>query len=289
MGEKNNCFCENFLERINFDSDHHLKENKHAEKENETFINNHASRENQPKNIKETKMKSKHAKGNKNNDSVGVDKENIGMLQTKCIVLRFVNPAGKNLCFSNTAMSCILNIPSIKQLAENHKRNRKRYSIITEMSKLTKLHNFSTTSTEKIRSIVQHRCFEAGQWTKSFDDNKQHDTGEFLLSLFEHLWNEEEIPISFKEKLFGGLCQNTLKCTCGYNEELQVHPLPAVIPIQTIGENIQTCFESYFLSEEVDWECPKCPRSKVRKHSLLIAEPKVLILQLMRYNFDETD
>ena len=103
------------------------------------------------------------------------------------------------------------------------------------------------------------------------------------------MWSEEGIPINFKENLFGGLCQNTLECTCGYTEVLQVHPLPAVIPVQISEENIQKCFESYFLSETVDWKCPKCAQLKIRKHSMLITEPEVLILQLMRYKFDDRE
>ena len=156
-----------------------------------------------------------------------------------------------------------------------------------EIYKLSKFQNFSKCSTEKIRNLVQKRCFESGQWTKKYDDNKQHDTGEFLLSLFEHLLNEEGIPISFREKLFGGLCQNTLECKCGYTEEMQIQQMPSVIPIQISDENIQTCVEKYFLSEDVDWKCHKCSKSRVRKLSSLITEPEVLILQLMRYRYDD--
>ena len=88
--------------------------------------------------------------------------------------------------------------------------------------------------------------------------------------------------------MFGGLCQNILQCRCGFSRELQVQYIPDVIPLQINGLDIQTCFENYFNPEEIDWKCPNCRQSKVQKVSLLITEPKVLILQLMRYKFDET-
>ena len=95
-------------------------------------------------------------------------------------------------------------------------------SVLEQIFSLSKSTNFSKSSTENIRNLVQKRCFEAGQWTKTFNDNRQHDTGEFILSFFEHLFNEEVIPISFREQLFGGLCQNALECKFGYKEEMQI-------------------------------------------------------------------
>ena len=92
----------------------------------------------------------------------------------------------------------------------------------------------------------------------------------------------------FRENNFGGLCQNILRCYCGFNQELQVQHIPDVIPIQINGLNIQTCVENYFTPEEIDWNCPNCTQTKVWKVSSLITDPKILILQLMRYKFDET-
>ena len=175
----------------------------------------------------------------------------------------------------------------MRPLFEISRENVVDISLLVELSNLSKGKNFSKSSTAKLRNIVQSKCFEASQWTKSFDDNKQHDSGEFLNSLLEHLWDEENVPTNLRDKLFGGLCQNTLHCECGYTEELQVQYLPDVIPIQISNESIETCFENYFSPEEIKWNCPKCPKSTVRKTSSLITEPGVLILQLMRYKYDD--
>ena len=267
---------------MNFDFDHHVKAKGHAENEKSEAEICNAEKKTQQRNKQKNKLKEKKKKVSVKEDEV--KEENQTILKALC----FVNPPGKNLCFSNSAISCILNIPMMKLLFEIKEKEFHGNSVLEEIFSLSKSTNFSKSSTENIRNLVQKRCFEAGQWTKTFNDNRQHDTGEFILSFFEHLFNEEVIPISFREQLFGGLCQNVLQCKCGHTEEMQIQQMPAVLPIQLCDVNIQTCFESYFLSEDIDWKCPRCLESKVRKLSSLITEPEVLILQLMRYKYDDT-
>ena len=147
--------------------------------------------------------------------------------------------------------------------------------------------NFSIATTERLRNIVETTCFENEQWTKNFNNNGQHDCGEFIQSILEHLWSHPATPPALKEKLFGGLCQNTLCCSCGYEEELQVQDMPEVVPIQVKGESIQACLDDYFAAEYVNWSCPQCNNSPVLRKSFIIEEPKTLILQLMRYRYED--
>jgi uncharacterized UBP type Zn finger protein len=289
MGQHKNQFCDCFMERVNFDKDHHLKTKKIPENENNTTKTFKAT-SSQRKSNEQTKMKGENAKVKRKKSQEEQGKSGMEThvrVKTNMTVLCFENPAGRNLCFSNSAISCLLNIPMMRPLFEISRENVVDISLLVELSNLSKGKNFSKSSTAKLRNIVQSKCFEASQWTKSFDDNKQHDSGEFLNSLLEHLWDEENVPTNLRDKLFGGLCQNTLHCECGYTEELQVQYLPDVIPIQISNESIETCFENYFSPEEIKWNCPKCPKSTVRKTSSLITEPGVLILQLMRYKYDD--
>ena len=76
--------------------------------------------------------------------------------------------------------------------------------------------NFTVATTERLRSIVEAKCFENEQWTKNFNNNGQHDSGEFIQSLLEHLWSHHATAPALKDEVFGGLCQNTLCCNCGY-------------------------------------------------------------------------
>ena len=172
---------------------------------------------------------------------------------------------------------------------KNYKMEPKeRNSLLGELSSFIKLGNFYQSSTSRLRYMVQSQCFAASQWTKNFDNNRQHDSGEFMNSLLEHLFHENKLPVGFRDEVFGGLCQNTLTCTCGYTEELQVQHFPEVTPIPISGQSVQSCLDDYFSSEEIGWKCPNCPKVQVRRTSSLITEPKILILQLMRYKYDES-
>ena len=63
--------------------------------------------------------------------------------------------------------------------------------------------------------------------------------------------------------------------------------MPEVVPIQVKGESIQSCLDDYFAAEYVNWNCPKCKNSPVLRKSSIIEEPKTLILQLMRYKYED--
>ena len=82
-----------------------------------------------------------------------------------------------------------MNILIIQKLLKSHiKKKGDNESLLGELSDMAKLPNFSQSSTVNVRNIITLRCFESGQWTKSFNDNA--DVGEFIQSLFqrEQFW-----------------------------------------------------------------------------------------------------
>ena len=114
-------------------------------------------------------------------------------------------------------------------------------SITEELSNLCGL--FPThhqSSTNRLRAIVKSKCFEAGQLTRNFSNNLQHDAGEFIQSLLEHLWHENNKIPNLKEEVFGGLCQDVLVCVCRATVELPIHNFPEIIPLQMSGQCIQS-------------------------------------------------
>ena len=257
-----NQFSATFLEKKNFDSDHHLKTKMNKENENDKL------------------------RKRQNMDDGNL--ENKVIFNNKHKVLRFLNPPGTNLCFSNAAASCLLNIPELNMfLNEVKNKNIDQNSIAGELRKLSSMTNYTLATTERLRSIVETKCFEKEQWTKNFNNNGQHDSGEFIQSLFEHLWSHQATPPALKDEVFGGLCQNTLYCNCGHEEELQVQYMPEVIPIQIKGNSIQSCLDDYFAAEDVKWSCPQCKLSPVLRKSSVIEGPNTLILQLMRYKYED--
>ena len=262
-----NPFSTDFLEGIYFDSHHHLKPKEQNQQQKPERI------------IKPDNMNTKSKSSSKTTIEANRNSE--------FVILRFVNDIGTNLCFSNAAISCLLNIQEFKNGIQNIEKVFGQLSICEELSRLVNLENFTTTTTENIRTIVKMKCFENGQWTKNFNNNRQHDCGEFIHSLLEHFWNEPIVPLSLRDLVFGGLSQNTLSCPCGIEEKLQIQPLPEIIPIQIKGPSIQSCLDDYLAPENIEWNCPRCSNSTVLKKTSIIMEPNTIILQLLRYNYDE--
>jgi uncharacterized UBP type Zn finger protein len=130
------------------------------------------------------------------------------------------------------------------------------------------------------------KCFKSGQTTRNFNDKLQHDAGEFMGSLLEHLFKETTMPVDIDEKVFGGLFQETIICKCGEMKLLPIQKLSEIWTIQVDGNNIQSCIEKFLDTENVDLICERCGYPKTKKQMKLIIEPKNLILQLKRYEFD---
>ena len=103
--------------------------------------------------------------------------------------------------------------------------------------------------------------------------------------MFEHFWREQPQLENLDEHVFGGLCQEIIKCKCGYIHELPIQKMAEIVPIHLSSNNIQSCIEAYLSSEEVDWRCPKCDAEKCLNIFEVICPPSSLILHLLRFAY----
>ena len=148
---------------------------------------------------------------------------------------------------------------------------------------------YSKASTIKTRYLTKRKCIQAGQLLQNYSDNRQHDAGEFLMSVIKHLFEESFFYQNFDEQMFGGLCQNILKCSCGLVTEKEITKLSHIISLDTNGETTQTCLNTYFLAEDISRTCPNCNSTVCQKTTHIIIEPLTLILQLNRYEYDREE
>ena len=86
--------------------------------------------------------------------------------------------------------------------------------ILCELIKLNEMENFSEVSTENLRSIVFCICMDSSQKTRTFNDRRQHDAVEFLLSLVEHIFKDAMSYDNIDEIIFGGLVKEEYNCSC---------------------------------------------------------------------------
>ena len=284
FGQRNSEFRKEFLEKINFDADHHLKSK--VNRKNEQVPRDPCEIRSKKKHYEE-KLKVKDEQTTQNLREISGQQMFNQPMSKKYITLAFMNPPGRNLCFSNVAASCLLNIPSLKTFIQ-HISTSEQDHLVAELNNLASLRHTTKASTNRLRTIVKLKCFKAGQRTRNFNNDEQHDSAEFIQSLIEHLWNEPAVPAILKEKIFGGLHQDVLKCPCGNIVELPIQEMPELLPIQLRGQTIQSCVEESFSPQNVEWNCPKCKKSQAKKETKIIKEPETLILQLMRYKFNDS-
>ena len=194
----------------------------------------------------------------------------------------------KSSLFSNAVISLLLNILILKNLIsfDIEISDKKGNEISKELISLFTNPQFSSQSTNKIRTIVKLKCFKAQQLTRNFNDKLQHDAGEFMASLLEHLFLENLLLIDIDEKVFGGLSQEKITCNCGKSRLLPIQKLPEILSIQIEDSSIQTCLDNFFSREDIDLECDNCKSLKTKKETCIILEPTTLIIQLKRYEFD---
>ena len=210
--------------------------------------------------------------------------------ETMLKILLFSNEPGNNLCFSNAVISMLLNIPIMNDIVSSEiepgKLNTKHNEITKELIKLFKEPQFSFQSTERIRTIIKLKCFKNGQLSRKFNDKKQHDAGEFMTSMFEHLFKETLLPMDSHEKIFGGLMQEKIMCKCGTVKSLPIENIPEIWTISIHGSTIQSCIDHYLIKDRIFFSCEACSNPRTEKEINLIVEPHTLIIQLKRYEFD---
>jgi hypothetical protein len=210
--------------------------------------------------------------------------------ETMLKIMLFSNPPGSNLCFSNAVISMLLNIPilydKLSSEIDPEMLNCKQNEITKELLNLFKKPEFSIQSTQRIRTIIKMKCFKAGQLTRKFNDKKQHDAGEFMTSVFEHLFKETLLTEDIHEQMFGGLMQEKIICKCGEVKFLPIENLPEIWTIPIHGSTIQSCIESYLIRDDIFLKCEACTSPRTEKETNLIVYPNTLIIQLKRYEFD---
>ena len=226
-------------------------------------------------------------------EMINLSDSNDGGSSTSQLKILFLsNPIRDNLCFSNSVVSMMLNlrvfISLLSEKSEEMTLHIKRNEIFKELVNLNNLENYSKASSHKLRSVVHQSCRNSGE-VRPFDDKKQHDAGEFLSSIFEHMFKDLSSAYAIDERIFGGLYQERLECVCGYVNEHPIQKLSEILMIQISGVSIQACIDNFLEDEEISAVCPDCHRQTLMKSMNIITKPSTLIIQLKRYDFDSRE
>ena len=196
-------------------------------------------------------------------------------------ILKFVNPGGRNLCFSNAVATLLLNIRGITNIIIGHNQLFYENPILQSLKRVYQKQNDSVTSTQNLRRVVEEECIRSNQ-IRIFNNNQQCDAAEFLQSLFEHLLIDDP---HVSRNLFGQT-QETIFCLNEICNSADNRP-PVdnnIITLELAAPTLFMCLDSFLGHQPLERRCPHCGSEQASQTTQFTEDPEVLIFQLKRFN-----
>ncbi len=202
-----------------------------------------------------------------------------------------------NTCFMNSAIQCLSNIPQLTEWAKKQQPSEHQKSVTQAYSSLVQSMWSGDYSCVDPRNIKQR----VSQHAPIFCDYAQKDSHEFMNSLLNALHSElkendssEEQP-SIVTDLFRIRTESGVTCLhCGTYDptEETTYCLPLPLGDESIV-SLETLVRDFVKEEQLDGQyyCSKCQdlRLAKQKTSICYPLPPVIIVQLKRFTFDDTD
>ncbi|UJR16171.1 hypothetical protein I4U23_003081 [Adineta vaga] len=202
-----------------------------------------------------------------------------------------------NTCFMNSAIQCLSNIPQLTEWASKYTSSNNQTPVMTAYTSLIK----SMWSGEKKCVIPSEIKQCVSQHAPIFSDYAQKDSHEFMNSLLNALQSEFEKNRSSQEQssiVTDLFCIRTksevtcLKCKTPDSTEELTYCLP--LPFEEESKLSLDKILKDFLKEELldgQYYCSTCEDlgSAKQKTSICHPLPSVIIIQLKRFTFDETN
>ena len=198
---------------------------------------------------------------------------------------RFVNPGGNNLCFSNAVVSVILNLQGIQDILRGNFPRLNQNSIFSELKRLSTLPSNQTSSTKKLRRMVQEQCLRNQQNARNFDSNAQFDAAEFFGSLLEHMLYDHSDIVN---NLFGRN-QETIFCMnpeCNTADQIPSNVINIVV-LPLVGPTLLMCLNEYLTEHVIQRNCPHCHSNSASQITAFTLDPEIIIFQLNRFIYSE--
>ena len=196
-------------------------------------------------------------------------------------VLKFVNPTGKNLCFSNAIMTLLMNIKGIRDVINGTTHLLFENSILKALRRVYQKPNFTVTSTQNLRRVVEEECLASNQM-RIFNNNAQCDAAEFLNSLLEHLLKDDP---HVSRNLFGQTME-TIYCKNKNCNAADNRPSSDVVilTLRLVSPTLSMCLDNYLGLDEIERNCPHCGCKQATQATNFSQDPEILLIQLKRFD-----
>ncbi len=202
-----------------------------------------------------------------------------------------------NTCFMNSAIQCLSNIPQLTEWAKKQQSSKHQKTVTHAYTSLIQTMWSGDYSYVTPRDIKQR----VSQHAPIFSDYAQKDSHEFMNSLLNALHSEFEKNGSSEEQssivtdLFRIQTESGVTCShCGTYDPIEETTYCLPLPLgDEPTVSLETLLNDFVKEEQVDGEyyCSNCQdlRSAKQKTSICHPLPPVIIVQLKRFTFDETN
>jgi len=202
-----------------------------------------------------------------------------------------------NTCFMNSAIQCLSNIPQLTEWAKKQKLSKHQKTVTQAYTSLIQSMWSGDHSYVIPRDIKQR----VSQHAPIFSDYAQKDSHEFMNSLLNVLHSElaengsSEEQSSIVTDLFRIPTESGVTCLhCGFYDPIEETTYCLPLPLgDEPTVSLETLLNDFVKEEQLEGEyyCSNCQelRSAKQKTSIRHPLPPVIIVQLKRFTFDETN
>jgi len=171
---------------------------------------------------------------------------------------------------STTIKKLVVNFDSESEILFNNKDQQDAHEAIVKMIDI--IHKISIypeqMQDDKLRNISKNI---------SDEEKNAHEQVKKNARIFGY---------SFVSEYFSGQFKSTVSCNCGYKNIS--YDLFNNVNLSITGEDISDCFQGFIKIEKIkDAKCEMCGLKKLIKNNSIWKFPKILIVNLKRYEYDE--
>ncbi|CAF3724870.1 unnamed protein product [Rotaria socialis] len=202
-----------------------------------------------------------------------------------------------NTCFMNSAIQCLSNIPKLTEWAQKQQLSNHKKAVTLAYTSLIKSmwsgENSSVTPHEIKKRVSQHAPI--------FSDYAQKDSHEFMNSLLNAIHSEfveddsSHAQSSIVTDLFRIQTESRVICShCNMHDSVEetTYCLPLPLGCESTV-TLETVLDEFLKEESLDGEyyCSHCQELRLAKQKTSLCQPlpSVIIVQLKRFTFDDTD
>ena len=211
--------------------------------------------------------------------STGHNRNSQGVENLK--ILKFKNSGNRNLCFSNSTVTVLMNIQRIRRILNGEVQLFYENPILQSLKSIYQKLNNTISTTIDLRRVVEDECARNNE-NRPFNNNQQHDAAEFLQSLLQHLLVDDPL---IRTTLFSQTMETMFCCNSNCNMADNHPPSENNIIMLPFKPTLRMSLDSFLAPVDIERNCPHCKICKTASQTTSFTkDPEILIFQIKRFD-----